>query len=326
MLDFIRIACAVPDVAVANVEHNAQEICKYIAKADEKQVDVLVFPELALTGASCADLFFEDALHSAVKKGLKNILDCSAEHPELTAVVGLPVRAGMQMFNGAAVIRNGAVCDFATKDLLTADERRWFTPGTDHIVGMVESCDFGLEDSYAISLCQNKFDLGGKAKFGIVFGSDLYSPMSKASLLAMSGMEIIVNPAAAPEIVGSRARREKLVREQSDVLNCIYAYCSAGMMESTQDGVYCGHSIIAENGVILSENENLTDSGYLMVMDCDLGKVRALRNRNDLFKDCAARAYDKMEKWIAQLDVESLRSDGSLYHLNKLPFIPETKA
>ena len=124
MLDFIRIACAVPDVAVANVEHNAQEICKYIAEADEKQVDVLVFPELALTGASCADLFFEDALHSAVKKGLKNILDCSAEHPELTAVVGLPVRAGMQMFNCAAVISNGAVCDFATKDLLTTDERR----------------------------------------------------------------------------------------------------------------------------------------------------------------------------------------------------------
>ena len=326
MLDFIRIACAVPDVAVANVEHNAQEICKYIAQADSQNVDLLVFPELALTGASCADLFFEDALHCAVKKGLKTIAECSREYPEVTVVVGFPLRLGMQVFNCAAVVQNGDVCDFATKDTLTSDERRWFTPGRDHIEGMLLSDDIGLEDSYSISLCQSKFDMGGNAKMGIVFGSDLYSPVSKASALAMSGMEIIVNLAAAPEIVGSRARREKLIREQSDVLHCVYAYCSAGMMESTQDGVFSGHSVIAENGVILAENEDLTDSGYLMVMDCDLGKVRALRNRSDVFKDCAANAYEQMEKWITQLDVENLRSDGTLYHLNKLPFIPETKA
>ena len=326
MLDFIRIACAVPDVAVANVTKNAEEICKYIAQADEQNVDLLIFPELALTGATCADLFFEDALHAAVRRGLKQIVDCSREHPDMTIVVGLPVRAGMQMFNCAAVVQNGDVCDFATKDTLTSDERRWFTPGRDHIEGMLLSDDIGLEDSYSISLCQSKFDMGGNAKMGIVFGNDLYSPVSKASALAMSGLEIIVNLAAAPEIVGSRARREKLIREQSDVLHCVYAYCSAGMMESTQDGVFSGHSVIAENGVILAENEDLTDSGYLMVMDCDLGKVRALRNRSDVFKDCAANAYEQMAKWITQLDVENLRSDGKLYHLNKLPFIPETKA
>ena len=91
MLDFIRIACAVPDVAVANVEHNAAEICKYIAEADKKNVDLLVFPELALTGASCMDLFFEDALHDAVKKGLKTIAECSREYPEVTVVVGFPL-------------------------------------------------------------------------------------------------------------------------------------------------------------------------------------------------------------------------------------------
>ena len=326
MLDFIRIACAVPDVAVANVKHNAEEICKYIAQADEQNVDLLVFPELALTGATCADLFFEDALHAAVRKGMKQIVDCSREHPDMTIVVGLPVRAGMQMFNCAAVVQNGDVCDFATKDTLTSDERRWFTPGRDHIEGMLRSDDIGLEDSYSISLCQSQFDMGGNAKMGIVFGNDLYSPVSKASALAMSGMEIIVNLAAAPEIVGSRARREKLIREQSDVLHCVYAYCSAGMMESTQDGVFSGHSVIAENGVILAENDDLTDSGYLMVMDCDLGKVRALRNRSDVFKDCATNAYEQMQKWITQLDVENLRSDGTLYHLNKLPFIPETRA
>ena len=326
MLDFIRIACAVPDVAVANVEHNAQEICKYIAQADEQGVDVLVFPELALTGASCGDLFFEDALHKAVKKGLKAVVDCSAEHPDMTVVVGLPVRAGMQMFNCAAVINNGTVCDFATKEALTSEECRCFTSGKDHVEGMLRSCELGLEDGYGISLCQSKYDLGGAAKLGIVFGGDLYSPLNRASMLALSGAEVIVNLAAAPETVGSRDRREKLVREQSNLLNCVYVYCSAGMMESTQDGVYCGHSMIVENGVILSENENLTDSGYLMVMDCDLGKARALRSRSDTFKSCAANAYEQMEKWISRIDFDKLRSDGTLYHLNKLPLIPETKA
>ena len=114
MLDFIRIACAVPDVAVANVEHNAQEICKYIAEADGKNVDLLVFPELALTGASCQDLFFEDALHDAVKKGLKTVVDCSAEHPALTIVVGLPLRNGSQLFNCAAVLRGGEISGLAS--------------------------------------------------------------------------------------------------------------------------------------------------------------------------------------------------------------------
>ena len=323
MLDFIRIACAVPDVAVANVEHNAQEICKYIAEADEKGVDVLVFPELCLTGASCQDLFFEDALHHAVRKGMKQIVDCSAEHPELTIVVGLPVRAGMRMFNCAAILKEGTIANLAIKDSLTADERRWFDPGRED-EGHYISCQyFGVDDDYGLSMGGSLYKLGEGGVVGIAFGSDLYSPARKASGLALSGAEVIVHLAADPEIVGSRVRREKLVREQSDVLNCVSVYCSAGMMESTQDGVYCGHSIIAENGVILAENENLTDTGYLLVMDCDLGKVRALRSRNDLFRSARNAAGELGLEYVSN---DRLRSDGTLYHLNKLPFIPETKA
>ena len=115
MLDFIRIACAVPDVAVANVKHNTEEICKYIAQADEQGVDLLVFPELALTGASCMDLFFEDALYTAVKKGLRTVAECSRDHSELTVVVGFPLRLGMQVFNCAAVLYDGCVAGITAK-------------------------------------------------------------------------------------------------------------------------------------------------------------------------------------------------------------------
>ena len=323
MLDFIRIACAVPDVAVANVKHNAEEICKYIAQADEQGVDLLVFPELALTGASCMDLFFEDALHAAVRKGMKQIVDCSKEHPEMTVVVGLPVRVGMQMFNCAAVLKAGDIPNLAIKDNLTADERRWFTPSSADEEPYITSQYFGVEEDYGLTMGSGLYELGEDRIFGIAFGSDLYSPARKASDLALGGAEVIVHLAAEPEIVGSRSRREKLIREQSDVLNCVSVYCSAGVMESTQDGVYCGHSIIAENGVILAENENLTDSGYLLVMDCDLGKVRALRNRNDLFRSAKNAAVEIGCEFVSDGE---LRSDGTLYHLNKLPFIPETKA
>ncbi len=317
MLDFIRIACAVPDVAVANVEHNAAEICKYIAETDGKNVDLLVFPELALTGATCADLFFEDALHAAVRKGLKTIVDCSAEHPELTVVVGLPVRAGMQMLNCAALVCGGELVGLVPKCNLTELEKRWFTSLLDHTYG---DADLGL-DQYAPVCGKGPFMLDmGETQVGVAFDGD----WDRADELVLSGAEVIVCPAASPEVVGMRADRESLVKHHSR--HGVMAYCSAGMMESTQDGVYSGHSMIAENGSILAENEVVADSGYMIVTDCDLGKVRALRRRDPLFQNRAVRSYREGACWAVGSSVEKLRSDGTLYHLNKLPFIPETKA
>ena len=109
MLEYIRIACAVPEVQVANVEKNTEDICRYMAQADGQDVDILLFPELAMTGYTCGDLFFQDSLHDAVEEGLQKILECSAKYPQLTAVVGLPVRSGMKTFNCAAVICAGSL-------------------------------------------------------------------------------------------------------------------------------------------------------------------------------------------------------------------------
>ena len=118
MLDYIRIACAVPEVQVANVEKNTRDICEFMEKADAQNVDVLLFPELAITGYTCGDLFLQDALHDAVENGLKKILECSAVHPQLTAVFGMPVRAGYRLFNCAAVVSGGKLKDLAAKTYL----------------------------------------------------------------------------------------------------------------------------------------------------------------------------------------------------------------
>ena len=321
MLDFIRIACAVPDVAVANVEQNAQEICKYIAQADGKNVDVLVFPELALTGASCADLFFEDALHKAVKKGLQEVVDCSEQYPDMTVVLGLPVRDGLRVYNCAAVIKGGEVRGFVPKNVTPgSDESRWFASAGEVAITNTIGASLGWADEFCGSKCV--FEIG-ESKMCVEFGSDLESPMPVSGDMALNGAEITLCLAAAPEVVGTRAARRKLVEHQSGAFSMVYAYCSAGMMESTQDGVYSGHSMIAENGVILAENEQFTDSGYMIVTDCDLGRVRSLRRRSSGFRSAAA--YDE-ELWSIDGEEEDFRSDGTLYHLNKLPFIPETKA
>ncbi len=317
MLDFIRIACAVPDVAVADVAKNTENICNYIAQADEQGVDLLVFPELCLTGASCADLFFEDALLEAAKAGLRKVAQCSAEHHQMAIVVGLPVRAGMQMFNCAAIVVNGKLVGLVPKANLTEQEKRWFASRLDALYG---DADLGLEQ-YTPICGREPYMLNlAETLLAVAFDGD----WDQAQMLTLSEAEVIVCPAASPEVVGMRADRESLVKHYSH--NCVLAYCSAGMMESTQDSVFSGHSMIAENGSVLAENGVVADSGYMIVTDCDLGKVRSLRRRDPQFQNRAVRSYKALSDWACGSGVENLRSDGSLYHLNKLPFIPETKA
>ena len=118
MLDYIRIACAVPAVQVANVEKNTQDICNFMQQAQSKEVDILLFPELAVTGYTCADLFLQDALLQAAEKGLKRIIHCSCSCPGLTTVVGVPVRAGSRLLNCAAVVSDGKLRGLVSKTFL----------------------------------------------------------------------------------------------------------------------------------------------------------------------------------------------------------------
>ena len=320
MLDYIRIACAVPQVQVANVEKNTQDICEFIAKADAQNVDVLLFPELAMTGYSCADLFLQDALHDAVEAGLVKILECSAQFPQLTVVVGLPVRNGMKIFNCAAVISGGELRSLASKAYLADygefSESRWFSTAA-------EGTAVTLAGSTVFVDSQTLYPVADTL-LGIEICEDLLAPIPASSVHALSGAEVILNLAASPEVAGKRQMRKNRVADQSAACKCIYAYASAGYTESTSDLVFSGHSIIAENGTILGENSSLTDTGYLLVQDCDLGKVRAERRRNTTFRR-SAEQYGTDLRDLAPV-VENLRADGSLYPLQKLPFIPSTAA
>ena len=327
MLDFVRIACAVPPVKVGDVKKNAADICGYIEKADAQNADIVLFPELALTGYSCGDLFFQDALHNAVKAGLMQIVECSAQHPQITAVVGVPMRFGPKLYNCAAVITMGEVRGIVPKVHIPGNERRWFSSGIE-LDTLMDAEDLGLVamgsdvPAWGAPIRPSQLFLKGDAVFAIEICEDLMAPLSPSTMLATDGAQIILNLSASHELAGKRAYRRELIKVQSASCNCVYAYCSAGYTESTTDLVYSGHSLIAENGTILAENDSPIATDYMMVMDCDLDRINADRCKEQYYSYCGG--VDDQPKTCINYD--SFRSDGSLYPLQKLPFVPSAKA
>ena len=328
MLDFIRIACAVPPVKVGDVQKNARDICACIEKADAQNADLIVFPEMSLTGYTCQDLFHQELLHQGVKAGMKEIAACSKDHPGLTIVVGLPVRVGMQMFNCAAVVVNGSVTLTAKRYIPNYNEfyeKRWFNSGADlPEAGIrIPGSELGLEQEELLLGNNLVFTIGDGTRVGVEICEDLWTPLPPSTLLALGGAEVIVNLSASNETIGKRAYRRELVKHQSAALNCVYAYCSAGSTESTQDLIFSGHSILAENGTVLSESREPIATDYLLIADCDLGRIRADRRKNKSYSDVSAAMAPNILP--VRTAAAALRSDGSLYPLQKLPFVPSGK-
>ena len=328
MLDFIRIACAVNPVRVGDVSTNVVDICKQIAEADEKGADLVVFPELAMTGYTCADLFFQNTLLVESMKGLQAIMECSKHHPKVTAIVGTPAVVEGQMYNCAAVISGGQLRGLVTKTHLPNygefSERRWFSSSEDLQTRQVTLRDLGIQGEAEVPVGRDLlFKIGDGCILGVEICEDLWTPLPPSTLLTINGAEVVVNLSASNEIMGKRKVRANLVEHQSDVCSCVYAYCSSGSSESTQDLVFCGHSIIAENGAVLAQNQKIIDNDYMLVTDADLGRVRAARRKNKSVRDAAA-FYGKVEP-MRTIDCrcDALRSDGSLYPLDKYPFLPK---
>ena len=327
MLDFIRIACAVPPVKLADPAKNAADICRYIAQADGQNTDVLVFPEMSLTGYTCADLFFQESLQKASLEGLRKILACSAEYPAVTVAVGLPVVINGQMYNCAAILSGGVLHGLVPKTYLPNYnefyERRWFSSSEDLQQKTVMPAELGLTGDSPIPVGRDiLFVIGDGTVFGAEVCEDLWTPMPPSTLMSLNGAEVIVNLSASNETVGKRTYRRDLVRHQSSVCGCVYTYCSSGCTESTSDLVFSGHSIIAAGGSVLSENRELIQTDYMLVQDADLGKIRSKRRHNKSVKD-AVSIYSKVEPMRrVYCGCGSLRSNGELFHVDKTPFVP----
>ena len=200
-------------------------------------------------------------------------------------------------------------------------------PGTE-LDTWLDAEDLGLVNEDAVvpawgaTIRPSQLFLKGNAAFAVEICEDLMAPHSPSVKLATDGAEIILNLAASHEIAGKRTYRQKLVEFQSASCNCIYAFCSAGYTESTSDLVFSGHSLIAENGRILAENGSPIATDYMLIQDCDLGRIQADRCKKQYYSHCGG--VDDQPKTC--ISYTPLRSDGTLYPLRKLPFVPSNKA
>ena len=317
MFDFLRVACAVPKIDVGNVEYNTGEIIKYIKENDD--ADIIVFPELCLSGYTCADLFFQSSLLDAVKNSIKRIADITSGVKSVVAV-GAPLEVNGLLYDCAFLLSNGRVDGISVKTFLPNHnefyEKRWFSSA--------DCLDTEFVDFYGenVRIGNNIiYDYSG-VKLGVEICEDLWAPLPPSTALALNGAEIILNLSASNETIMKRNYRTELVRQQSARNICAYVYASAGMSESTTDLIFSGHSLICENGVLLSQNEKLIDGDYCIKHDIDLGKIRADRLKNKSFADCRSHySYSSVTKNV----FAELGSDGSLYKISKLPFVPSSK-
>lgn len=330
MFDFITVACAVPDVGVADVAFNTQKILEKLDEVKDTTASLICFPELAVTGYTCQDLFNQKTLLDEAASAIGKIARKSRE-VKAAVVVGAPARLNGQLYNCAFVISRGEVLGIVPKTFLPVTgefyEKRWFCSGAECDVKEASLPAFGISDSEQTVPVGTDliFDLGDGIKLGIEICEDLWTPLAPSTFSALKGANLIVNISASNETISKRQYRRQLVSQQSASLLCGYVYVSAGMKESTTDLIFSGHSLVCENGIITAENTDYIDSDYLLLADIDMGKLFYERQKNKSFHDCASLYAGKLDYRTVGVKGAESRSDASYYRINRLPFVPNTR-
>lgn len=277
---FIKVASGTPDIKVADCEYNRAEITALIDKAHSQGVKILVLPELCVTGYTCQDLFFQQTLLDGALDSLEKIIKHSAGLDMLIAV-GCPLKFRGELYNCAAVIKDGKILGVVPKKFLPNYnefyEKRHFTAAPD---GEYDIEIFGEKVPFGLGLlfeCRQIPEL----VFAAEVCEDLWAAEPPSISLALGGATVIANLSASNETIGKEAYRRELVNSQSARLLCGYVFASAGSGESTQDLVFSGHDIIAENGVILAESQ-LYSTG-LTISEIDVMRLAGERRKNTSF-------------------------------------------
>ena len=311
---FVRIAAATPALRVADCAYNAEQTISLARRAADEGAAVVVFPELGLTGYTCGDLFLSQTLLEGAESALDHILE---ETAALNAVllVGLPVRCGAALYNCAAVMTGGKLLGLIPKTYLPnyAEfyEARHFSSGKDVDEEIVLAGQIVRLCARQIFCCRQLPDF----LFGAEICEDLWVPSAPSENLAAAGATLICNLSASDELIGKMQYRRQLVCGQSGRLICAYVYADAGQGESSQDMVFAGHNLIAENGSLLAESRRF-ETG-LTFADADLSRLAAERRRTTTYpkSGCAARVlFDLVPHELA------LRRTFS-----PTPFVPQSR-
>ena len=337
---YVRVAAAVPHMRVADCQYNANEIKKQITEAIEEGVQVICFPELSITGYTCADLFFTQQLQRDALQALEQICAYTRNLP-IIVLVGAPLKVDNNLYNCAFVMTDGDVVGVVPKINLpnTGEfyEKRWFSSGRDILEHNVNSIRpriptielWGNDVPFGIDLLFATKDYS----FGIEICEDLWSPLPASTQLAIQGAEIIFNLSSSNCVTGKHAFRQRMITQQSARVHCGYVYTSSGIGESTTDIVFSGSTYIAENGDMLEIGDRFQMESSMIISEIDVERLRIDRQRNTNFTHDKHGHYRHiqvapLERSLGDGSAYSLefRGEGPLHrHFTKTPFLPKKK-
>ena len=310
---FIRVCAATPDIRVADCAYNEKNIMNLMDEAYEKQVSVLVFPELCITGYTCGDLFLQDVLLKAAQDSLRHIAAHSAGK-NMLVFVGMPFMHKGKLFNVAAAICDGRLLGLVPKKNIPNYsefyEMRHFTPGMDECVDTALGVKLG---SRLLFRCENIEEL----VVGAEICEDVWVACPPSTYHAQAGATLIVNCSASDETTGKDIYRRALISGQSARLVCGYIYANAGEGESTQDLVFGGQNLVCENGNVLAETRRFKNG--TAIAELDLQRLVNERRRMNTYTVNTDDDYEIVDFTLEKYDL------GLTRYYARTPFVPSSK-
>ncbi len=317
MEGFIRVSAATPKIRVADVKENGKEIRSLIKKAWEEGTELLVFPELCITGYTCEDLFFQATLLEAAKKELLSLLEDTKEI-KMVVLLGLPIEWEGAIYNVAAVLYQGELLGLVPKmhipNYAEFYEGRHFTRGFDKVVWIPfgrKKVPFG---SKLLFQCSTMPDF----TLGVEICEDIWVVCPPSTFHALAGATVIANLSASDETTGKDIYRNSLVSGQSARLLCAYVYADAGEGESSTDLVFSAHNIIAENGTVLAEAERFKNQA--ITADIDLERLKSERRKISTFIPEGKENYE-----VVSFDMPVKEKGYCKRYIDPAPFVPSNK-
>lgn len=318
---FLRVAAVSPKVRVADVDYNVENIIVQMNRLADEGADLIVFPELSVTGYTCGDLFHNRTLLDAAVRGLERIAESSRDVGSVV-VIGVPIEADDRLYNCACVVCGGELTAIVPKTYIPNSnefyEKRWFASGRDC---QKESLNvgrfftqFGTNVLIGIGNVEN-------VRIGIEICEDLWTPLPPSTIKALSGADLIVNLSASNDLIGKRDYLRSLITQQS--ARCIsgYVYAGAGFGESSTDLVFDGKGFIAENGTMLAETPRWNNGAVSVTADIDIEALRRDRLHSTSFGDCKTSVESKMTT-VCAFRHRSVNDNRLIRHVNPHPFIP----
>ena len=306
-------------IKVADCSYNVQQIESLIAMAEGKGVEVIVFPELCITGYTCQDLFKQTLLLEQAETSVLMLLDFTRKL-DIISIVGVPVVVGDLLLNCAAVIQKGDLLGLVPKTYLPNYsefyEKRWFASSQD-----LQPSEIRFAGNKIVVTPQpTLFRTCDGAMFGVEICEDVWAPVPPSCNLALSGADIIFNLSASDELIGKHDYLKGLLAQQSARMISGYVYSGCGFGESTQDVVYGGNAIAYENGQLLAESERFALDSQLIITQIDVDKIRNERRTNSTYIN-AQRGHDSR---IVNAHTVMPRDFELIRDVDPHPFIPKT--